>query len=322
MSRRSARPCTSSSSSPRSSCAACRSSRRRSGSRSGWRATTSCPFSKTMAKVSPRLHTPVATCIIVGALAAIPFIQFAGAAVIAVGATASIYFSYLLGNLAFMRARAKGWPKTKAPFSLGGWGKVVNVVAILWGAAMLLNFLTPSPVNSALRSERRGRLVHADHLEPEADPDRLLRRRGAARRLQDRLPEQDPGDLDRVLADRRSSARSTTSPSRRRSRSSRCIHPRKKTSPGSLRSKPDATGGAAGTAAPPVVPSSGHEARRLRTRRRLHRGAGRLRVGVARPASGVGGLAHLPGGPRGAAPHEPPDAASRGRPDGRIASSR
>ena len=36
------------------------------------------PFSKTMSKVSPRLHTPVATCIIIGLLAAIPFIQFAG----------------------------------------------------------------------------------------------------------------------------------------------------------------------------------------------------------------------------------------------------
>jgi amino acid transporter len=107
------------------------------------------PFSRSMAKVNPRLHTPVATCIIVGALAAVPFIQFAGASTIAVGATASIYFSYLLGNLAFMRARAKGWPKTRAPFSLGAWGKVVNVVAILWGAAMLLNFLTPSSATSA-----------------------------------------------------------------------------------------------------------------------------------------------------------------------------
>ena len=160
------------------------------------------PFSKTMSRVSPTLHTPVWTCVIVGGLAAIPFIQFAGAAVIAVGATASIYLSYLLGNLAFMRARAKGWPKTKAPFSLGGWGKVVNVVAILWGAAMLLNFLTPSAGELRVGPERRGRLVHADHLEPEADPDRLLRRRGPAGRLQDRLPEQDPGDLDRVLADR------------------------------------------------------------------------------------------------------------------------
>ena len=63
------------------------------------------PFSETMAKVSPRLHTPVGACIIIGALAAVPFIQFAGAAVIAVGATASIYLSYLLGNLA-VHARA------------------------------------------------------------------------------------------------------------------------------------------------------------------------------------------------------------------------
>jgi amino acid transporter len=102
------------------------------------------PFSKTMAKVNPRLHTPVGACIIVGALALIPFIQFAGAAVIAVGATASIYLSYLLGNLAVLRARTKGWPRTAAPFKLGGWGLLVNIVAVVWGLAMMLNFLWPS----------------------------------------------------------------------------------------------------------------------------------------------------------------------------------
>jgi amino acid transporter len=114
------------------------------------------PFSKPMAKVNPRLHTPVVTCIIVGALSAIPFIQFAGASTIAVGATASIYFSYLLGNLAFMRARTKGWPRSKAPFSLGVWGKVVNAVAILWGGAMLLNFLWPSSATSAFDPNASG----------------------------------------------------------------------------------------------------------------------------------------------------------------------
>jgi amino acid transporter len=114
------------------------------------------PFSKTMARVSPRLHTPIWTCVIVGALSAVPFIQFAGAAVIAVGATASIYFSYLLGNLAVMRARTKGWPRTKAPFSLGRWGKLVNIVAILWGLAMLLNFLTPSSASSAFDPNASG----------------------------------------------------------------------------------------------------------------------------------------------------------------------
>jgi amino acid transporter len=102
------------------------------------------PASKPLARVNPSLHTPVWSCIVVGALSAIPFIQFAGASTIAVGATASIYFSYLLGNAAVMRARARGWPKTTAPFSLGRWGKVVNVLALLWGGTMMVNFLWPA----------------------------------------------------------------------------------------------------------------------------------------------------------------------------------
>jgi amino acid transporter len=114
------------------------------------------PFSKPMSRVSPRLHTPVLTCVVVGALSAVPFIQFAGAAVIAVGATASIYLSYLLGNLAFMRARMKGWPKTSAPFRLGKWGMIVNGIAILWGVAMMLNFLTPASVKSAFDPNASG----------------------------------------------------------------------------------------------------------------------------------------------------------------------
>ncbi|HEY7660676.1 MAG TPA: amino acid permease, partial [Actinomycetota bacterium] len=124
------------------------------------------PFSKVMSKVNPRLHTPVWTCVIIGSLSAIPFIQFAGASTIAVGATASIYFSYLLGNLAFARARMKGWPKAKAPFSLGKWGLVVNIIAVIWGAAMLLNFLTPSSATSAFDPNASG----ANYLRIFADP--------------------------------------------------------------------------------------------------------------------------------------------------------
>jgi amino acid transporter len=125
------------------------------------------PFSKTMAKVNPRLHTPVATCIIVGALALVPFLQFAGAAVIAVGATASIYLSYLLGNLAIMRARTKGWPRTSAPFKLGGWGIVVNILAVLWGVAMMLNFLTPS---SAVGTFDQGSASNSNYLRVFSNP--------------------------------------------------------------------------------------------------------------------------------------------------------
>ena len=101
------------------------------------------PFSKPLAKVSPTLHTPVWTCITIAVISAIPFIQYSGAGIIAIAATAMIYFSYFLGNLAILRARLRGWPKTTAPFKLGNWGLVVNIVGLLYGGAMLVNFAWP-----------------------------------------------------------------------------------------------------------------------------------------------------------------------------------
>jgi urea carboxylase system permease len=101
------------------------------------------PFSKPLAKVSPTLHTPIWTCITIAVISAIPFIQYDGAGVIAIAATAMIYFSYFLGNLAILGARLKGWPKTKAPFGLGRWGLVINVLGLLYGGAMLVNFAWP-----------------------------------------------------------------------------------------------------------------------------------------------------------------------------------
>jgi hypothetical protein len=54
-----------------------------------------------------------------------------------------IYLSYFLGNLAILRARLRGWPKAPAPFSLGSWGLIVNIVGLLYGGAMLVNFAWP-----------------------------------------------------------------------------------------------------------------------------------------------------------------------------------
>jgi hypothetical protein len=76
-------------------------------------------------------------------VAAIPFIQFSGAAIIAIAATGMIYFAYFVGGLAILMARLKGWPKTSAPFKLGRWGVLVNVVGLAYGAAMLINFAWP-----------------------------------------------------------------------------------------------------------------------------------------------------------------------------------
>ena len=101
------------------------------------------PGSAFLAKVSPRLHTPVWSCIAVACIAAIPFWQYSGAGIIAIAATGMIYLSYFLGNIVIMRARLRGWPKTRAPFRLGRWGMLVNIVALIYGGAMLVNFAWP-----------------------------------------------------------------------------------------------------------------------------------------------------------------------------------
>jgi urea carboxylase system permease len=102
------------------------------------------PASRHLAKVHPRLHTPVAACIAVAVVAAIPMFKYAGAGVVAIAATAMIYLSYFLGNLAVLWARARhGWPTVKTPFQLGAWGMLVNILALIYGGVMLVNFAWP-----------------------------------------------------------------------------------------------------------------------------------------------------------------------------------
>ncbi len=101
------------------------------------------PLAKYYNNVSATLHTPVGTCIVVGVLAGLPLIYYAGAGTIAIGATGMIYLSYILGNLAILIARFRGWPNEAAPFKLGQWGTIVNILALVWGVAMEINFLWP-----------------------------------------------------------------------------------------------------------------------------------------------------------------------------------
>jgi len=101
------------------------------------------PISRPLAKVSPKLHTPIWTCIVVALLAAVPFLQFSGAGTIAIAATAMIYFAYFLGNIAILRARTRGFPKQAAPFRLGRWGLLINILGLVYGLAMLINFAWP-----------------------------------------------------------------------------------------------------------------------------------------------------------------------------------
>ena len=116
------------------------------------------PFSRTWSKVSPTLHTPVFACIIIALLAAVPFLKYSGAGIIAIAATGLIYFSYFLGNLVVMRARARGWPKVSAPFKLGRWGILVNVAALLYGGAMIINFAWPRAASNPKPNQTGGLL--------------------------------------------------------------------------------------------------------------------------------------------------------------------
>lgn len=98
------------------------------------------PLGRLWGHVSPTHHTPTNAAIAVGVLAAIPFLVSNSAGVIAIGATGTIYLSYFLCNLGVLLARAKGWPHKPAWFNLGGLGLVINVVALVYGFVMLINF--------------------------------------------------------------------------------------------------------------------------------------------------------------------------------------
>jgi amino acid transporter len=122
------------------------------------------PGSQFLAKVSPGLHTPVWSCIAVACIAAIPFWQYSGAGIIAIAATGMIYLSYFLGNIVIMRARLRGWPRVPAPFKLGRWGMLVNIVALLYGGAMLVNFAWPRAASNPKPNQSAG-LLHLNFLD-------------------------------------------------------------------------------------------------------------------------------------------------------------
>jgi len=97
------------------------------------------PFGRIWAHVDT-FKTPSNAAIAVGILAAIPFILTDSPAILATGATGMIYVSYFLCNLGVFVARTKGWPHQGAWFSLRGWGTVVNILALIWGGLMIINF--------------------------------------------------------------------------------------------------------------------------------------------------------------------------------------
>ncbi|MEO6208318.1 MAG: amino acid permease [Candidatus Limnocylindrales bacterium] len=99
------------------------------------------PLGSLWGQVNQTFKTPANAAIAVGVLAALPILVVGplGGFYMSIAATGLIYFSYFLCNLGVLQARRRGWPHKPAWFNLGRWGMLVNVLALIWGGAMIIN---------------------------------------------------------------------------------------------------------------------------------------------------------------------------------------
>src|SRR5436853_686554 len=99
------------------------------------------PFGRIWGTVNPTFHTPLWAGIAVAVLSALPFLVSTAIGVIVTAATGLIYVSYFMNNAASLSARLRGWPREITPFRLGRWGILINVLALIYGGLMIINFL-------------------------------------------------------------------------------------------------------------------------------------------------------------------------------------
>nr|WP_233533175.1 amino acid permease [Antrihabitans sp. YC2-6] len=113
------------------------------------------PFAKALATVHPRFGTPMLPAIVIGALGIVLLLVNMGNAALfttlASVCITTLYLAYLLVTIPLLLRRLRGWPsdQSDAPadgstlFSLGKFGVPVNILAVVWGAAMVINLSWP-----------------------------------------------------------------------------------------------------------------------------------------------------------------------------------
>ena len=109
------------------------------------------PGSAALARIDPRRKTPVIPAIVIGVLAVLILTVNIGSPEIFTAVTSvaviMIYCAYLLVTVPMLIKRIRGeWPTADAQeghFSLGRWGLPVNIIAVVWGAAMAVNLAWP-----------------------------------------------------------------------------------------------------------------------------------------------------------------------------------
>ena len=99
------------------------------------------PLGRLWGQVNQTFKTPANAAIGVGVLAALPILVVGplGGFYMSIAATGLIYLSYFLCNLGVLMARRRGWPHQPAWFNLGRWGMPINILALIWGGAMIIN---------------------------------------------------------------------------------------------------------------------------------------------------------------------------------------
>ncbi|HEY8210924.1 MAG TPA: amino acid permease [Myxococcaceae bacterium] len=101
------------------------------------------PFSSAVCRVSPRFRSPhVAVWVSAGAAGLVAVWSSAYDAIVALS-TITLYASYALPIAAGLRARRTGKWTERGPWNLGRWSSPVNVAALIWVAAISLNFIRP-----------------------------------------------------------------------------------------------------------------------------------------------------------------------------------
>lgn len=114
------------------------------------------PLGSLWGHVNPTFKTPANAAVAVGVIAAVPFFITDSPGLLATGATGLIYLSYLMCNVGVLMARQRGWPHQGAWFKLGSWGTVINILALVYGGVMVINFgLWKSSLFGAFGSDLR-----------------------------------------------------------------------------------------------------------------------------------------------------------------------
>ena len=110
------------------------------------------PFGEKLARVNPQTQTPIVSSVLIGVIAALILVINIGQpkifTVLTSIAIIMIYLAYLMVTGPMLMKRLKGqWPPADLAaggyFTMGKWGLLINLVAVLWGIGMALNLAWP-----------------------------------------------------------------------------------------------------------------------------------------------------------------------------------